>query len=262
MSVSKYFAQQNEPETDDLVDSFINLENYLVSQLNNLNYGPNVEYIYSPLDYASNLHKAFLTKFLLTKKKVLFLGINPGPWGMCQTGIPFGEVNIVRDYLKVDGEVKTPTNYHPQRPVNGLNCHRSEVSGKRLWDLFIELSKGDPYKFFKDCFIYNYFPLALMNKNAKNITPGDLKSEFQKKLQEICDKSLSDIVTLLQTDTIVAIGKYAEKRSIEVVKKFKLNNIKIIQIPHPSPRSVGTAENWKKETLNQLKSYHILQLFK
>jgi len=262
MSVSKYFAQQNEPETDDLVDCFINLENDLVSQLKNLNYGPDVKYIYNPLDYASNLHKIFLKKFLLTSKKVLFLGINPGPWGMCQTGIPFGEVNIVRSYLKIDGEVLTPTNSHPRRPINGLNCNRSEVSGKRLWDLFIELSKDDPYKFFKDCFIHNYFPLALMNKNAKNITPGDLKSEYQKKLQEICDKSLSDIVTLLHTDTIVAIGKYAEKRSNEIVKKFKLNNVKVVLIPHPSPRSVGTAEKWKNETLNQLKSYHILQLFK
>lgn len=84
-------------------------------------------------------------------------------------------MNIVRSYLKVDGEVLTPENCHPQRPVDGLNCHRSEVSGKRLWDLFIELSEGNPYKFFKDCFIHNYFPLALMNKNAKNITPGDLK---------------------------------------------------------------------------------------
>lgn len=54
-----------------------------------------------------------------------------------------------------------------------------------------------------------------------------LQSEYQKKLQEICDKSLSDIVTLLHIDTIVAIGKYAEKRSNEVVKNFKLNNIKV-----------------------------------
>lgn len=262
MSVSKYFSQQNEPETDDLTDCFISLENDLVSQLNNLNYGPNVEYIYSPLDYASNLHKVFLKKFLCTSKKVLFLGINPGPWGMCQTGIPFGEVNIVRSYLRVDGEVLTPTNCHPQRPITGLNCHRSEVSGKRLWDLFIELSEGDPYKFFKDCFIHNYFPLALMNNNAKNITPGDLKSEYQKELQEICDKSLSDILTLFHTEIIVAIGKYAEKRSNEVVKKFRLTNIKVVQIPHPSPRSVGTAEKWKKETLVQLKSYNILQFFK
>jgi len=87
MSVSKYFAQQNEPETNDLVDCFINLENDLVSHLKNLNYGPKVVYIYSPLEYASNLHKIFLKKFLLSTKKVLFLGINPGPWGMCQTGV-------------------------------------------------------------------------------------------------------------------------------------------------------------------------------
>lgn len=262
MSVSKYFSQRNKPETDDLADCFINLENDLVSQLNDLNYGPNIVYIYNPLDYAFNLHKIFLKKFLNANKKVLFLGMNPGPWGMCQTGIPFGEVNIVRSYLRVVGEVLTPTNYHPQRPVTGLDCHRSEVSGKRLWDLFIELSDGDPYKFFKDCFIHNYFPLALMNENAKNITPSDLKSEYQKKLQEICDKSLSDIVTLLHIDTIVAIGKYVEKRSNEVVKNFKLNNIKVVRIPHPSPRSVGTAEKWKNETLVLLKSNNILQLFK
>jgi len=84
-------------------------------------------------------------------------------------------VNIVRNYLKVDGEVLTPKNYHPQRPITGLNCQKSEVSGKRLWDLFIELSKGDPYKFFNNCFIHNYFPLALISENAKNITPADLK---------------------------------------------------------------------------------------
>lgn len=84
-------------------------------------------------------------------------------------------MNIVRSYLKVDGEVFAPENCHPQRPVIGLNCHRCEVSGKRLWDLFIELSKGNPYNFFKHCFIHNYFPLALMKNNAQNITPNELK---------------------------------------------------------------------------------------
>lgn len=89
MSVSKYFAQepqQNKVKTD-LVDEFLRLENDLISQLSSLNYGPDVDYIYNPIQYASNLHKAFLKKFLVTHKKVLFLGINPGPWGMCQTGV-------------------------------------------------------------------------------------------------------------------------------------------------------------------------------
>jgi len=90
MSVSKYFgqtSQQNDTETKYLADDFIRLENDLVSQLNNLNYGPNVLYVYNPLQYASKLHEAFLKKFLFSNKKVLFLGINPGPWGMCQTGV-------------------------------------------------------------------------------------------------------------------------------------------------------------------------------
>jgi len=96
-------------------------------------------------------------------------------------------VNVVRNYLKIDGEILTPEHFHPQRPVNGLNCHRSEVSGKRLWDLLIELSENDPYTFFKNCFIHNYFPLALMDKNAKNITPSDLKVIF---LFQFCFKLL------------------------------------------------------------------------
>lgn len=90
MSVSKYFAhtsQINESETEDLADNFVRLENDLVSQLIKLDYGPDIAYIYNPLEYASNLHTAFLKKYLVTKKKVLFLGINPGPWGMCQTGV-------------------------------------------------------------------------------------------------------------------------------------------------------------------------------
>lgn len=90
MSVSKYFAQTtevNESEIEDLANNYIRLENGLVAQLTNLNYGPDVLYIYNPLHYASQLHKAFVKKFLVTNKKVLFLGINPGPWGMCQTGV-------------------------------------------------------------------------------------------------------------------------------------------------------------------------------
>jgi len=103
MSTSKYFvqtSQQNENEIEKLVNSYIHLENDLVSQLNNLSYGPKVAYVYNPLDYASNLHEAFLKKFLYTNKKVLFLGINPGPWGMCQTGVRKFALNKIRNIIK------------------------------------------------------------------------------------------------------------------------------------------------------------------
>ncbi|XP_050523240.1 single-strand selective monofunctional uracil DNA glycosylase-like isoform X1 [Daktulosphaira vitifoliae] len=261
--LSEYFSKpNNKSNVDEIVYNYLQLENDLQSNLEELNFGPDISYIYKPLTYASDLHKKFVTKFLFSHRNVLFLGMNPGPWGMCQTGIPFGEINAVKNYLQIDGEVNIPQNIHPSRPILGLNCTNKEISGQRFWELINEESDGDPFRFFKHCFIHNYFPFALMNKNAKNITPAELKSDKRKHLENICDESLRSIIELLNVSIIVAIGKYVEKRSLEVVKQFNLCNVKVINIRHPSPRALGTAENWKIETINQLKSNNIIQLFK
>lgn len=42
---------------------------------------------YNPIEYAAELHLAYMQRFLTGHKPVLFLGMNPGPWGMCQTGV-------------------------------------------------------------------------------------------------------------------------------------------------------------------------------
>ncbi len=62
--------------------------------------------------------------------------MNPGPWGMVQSGVPFGEVAAVRDWMKIKSSAKQPKSVHPKRPIEGLSCKRSEVSGRRLWGLF------------------------------------------------------------------------------------------------------------------------------
>lgn len=84
-------------------------------------------------------------------------------------------MNVVRDWLKLEGNIVSPHNEHPSRPVLGFNCTRSEVSGRRFWALAKEISKNDPTVFFKNSFVYNYYPLGLLTKTAKNITPSDLK---------------------------------------------------------------------------------------
>lgn len=201
-------------ETDDstdLAERFIQLEREFVARLAPLFPGgklkskkkdDNVEYVYNPLEYAADLHNQYLKKYCNSPKKLVFLGMNPGPWGMCQTGVrirttrlarintkerkplhvllfsaqvPFGEVNAVKEYLRISGEVQEPKSCHPKRKIEGLNCKRSEVSGKRLWGLIANLSKDDPTVFFKDCFVYNYCPLAFLSNSAKNVTPADLK---------------------------------------------------------------------------------------
>jgi single-strand selective monofunctional uracil DNA glycosylase len=98
-----------------------------------------VAYTYNPLEYAWDRHCDYLKKFGSGTKKVLFLGMNPGPYGMAQTGVPFGEISHVRDWMGISGSVEKPDLEHPKRPITGFNCERSEVSGRRLWGLFSEL---------------------------------------------------------------------------------------------------------------------------
>ncbi|MFM8642089.1 MAG: hypothetical protein ACKOEP_04540, partial [Phycisphaerales bacterium] len=66
-----------------------------------LRFGPPVAFTYHPLDYAWEAHRAFL-RMARPRPAILFVGMNPGPFGMAQTGVPFGEVAAVRDFLGID----------------------------------------------------------------------------------------------------------------------------------------------------------------
>lgn len=46
-----------------------------------------IRYVYNPLVYAKDNYLQFLYKFTNSPKKLMFLGMNPGPWGMMQTGV-------------------------------------------------------------------------------------------------------------------------------------------------------------------------------
>ena len=63
--------------------------------MNGLSFSEPVSYVYNPLEYAWKSHKSYLEKYGEGKGRVLLIGMNPGPWGMAQTGVPFGEVNPI-----------------------------------------------------------------------------------------------------------------------------------------------------------------------
>ena len=137
----------------------------LRQELRGLTFPAPVATTYNPLEYAWDRHCEYLTKFGSGKKKVLFLGMNPGPYGMAQTGVPFGEIPHVRDWMGISGPVGKPDPEHNKRPITGFDCERSEVSGRRLWGLFAELF-GSADEFFKDHFVANFCPLVWMKDTA------------------------------------------------------------------------------------------------
>ena len=67
-----------------------------------LRFAAPVSHVYNPLDYAWRAHAAYLERFARASCRVVFLGMNPGPFGMAQTGVPFGDVTRVRDFLGIE----------------------------------------------------------------------------------------------------------------------------------------------------------------
>ena len=217
---------------------------------NRIHFAAPVEFVYNPLDYAWAAHEAYLTKFASTRKRVLFLGMNPGPFGMAQTGVPFGEVAAVRDWLGIDVPASRPGREHPKRPVEGFACKRSEVSGRRLWGLFAERF-GSAETFSADHFVANYCPLAFMDEGGRNLTPDKLRTDESARLFVACDEHLHKVVGTLKPEWLIGVGDFAEKRA-----RLALGDgaLKFGRILHPSPASPAANRGWAAAATKQLEA--------
>ena len=225
----------------------------LSAACNTLNFGEPVTHVYNPLEYAWAAHEQYISRAASGKKKVVFLGMNPGPFGMAQTGVPFGEIAAVRDWIGIDAPIGKPTKEHPKRPVEGLACTRSEVSGRRLWGLFAErFDSADD--FFNDHFIANHCPLVFMEETGRNRTPDKLPATEAAPLMEICDAHLHSVVEILEPEWLVAVGGFAEKRAETTLGDLK---VRIGRILHPSPASPAANRGWAEQATKQMKTQGI-----
>jgi len=209
--------------------------------------------IYNPLIYAWDLHKQYLLKYVHSQVDTIFLGMNPGPFGMAQNGVPFGEINAVKNFLQLDGQVGKPPFEHPARPVLGMDIKRSEVSGKRLWALFNDRF-GNAQFCFATLTVVNYCPLVFMDRGptGKNITPDKLPKTERIALETICDSYLVDIVALLKPTNFIGVGRYAEKK---MEKLFPPQEGRIVaSILHPSPGNPQANKLWNEKVTDTLVS--------
>jgi len=220
---------------------------------NALRFSEPVTHVYNPLEYAWAAHEQYIRRAASGKKKVVFLGMNPGPFGMAQTGVPFGEITAVRDWISINAPIGKPAKEHPKRPVDGLACTRSEVSGRRLWGLFAERF-GAADEFFNDHFIANHCPLVFMEETGRNRTPDKLPATEAAPLMENCDAHLRTVVEILEPEWLVAVGGFAEKRAELALNGLK---VRIGKILHPSPASPAANRGWAGQATKQLKAQGI-----
>jgi single-strand selective monofunctional uracil DNA glycosylase len=221
--------------------------------LDTLQFGPPTTHVYNPLQYAAEPFAAYCRRYGRGRKEVVLVGMNPGPFGMVQTGIPFGAITAVRDWMMLKGQVGVPQHAHPKRPVTGFACTRTEVSGRRLWDWAAQRF-GSAEQFFARFFVANYCPLAFMEESGKNRTPDALPPGERAPLFAACDSALRKVVQQLRPSWVVGIGAFAEGRCLAALQGLP---VQVGRVLHPSPQSPQANRGWSTAAEAQLRALGI-----
>lgn len=225
----------------------------LSRNVDRLSFGSPVTHVYNPLRYARRTHETFLERYAHRGVDALLLGMNPGPFGMAQTGVPFGEVTAVREWLKIEDRVGKPRIEHERRPIDGFQCTRSEVSGRRFWSWARERF-GTPKRFFKHFFVWNYCPLVFLEEGGRNRTPDKLKVHERKALFALCDEALQEVCNTIEPQRVIGIGRFAQARARAALGEDQ----DIATILHPSPASPAANRGWAPQVEKQLSAMGIL----
>ena len=234
---------------DGTARAIIRASRILAREAQALRFSPPVEYVYNPLLYAREPFERYIERYASGPRRVLLLGMNPGPWGMTQPGVPFGEVSTVREWLSVDGTVGQPDRPHPRVAVTGFSCRRSEVSGRRLWGLLRE-HYVSAAEMSRDLFVGNYCPLMFLDGAGKNVTPDRIAAPDRAPLYALCDRFLLVIVKSLQPRWVTGVGRFAARRAEEALASAPVSaarpgaDVRVATLPHPSPANPAANRDW------------------
>ena len=212
----------------------------LVRAVSRLSFKAPVHTVYNPLEYARPAWDEYCRMFGAAPREILILGLNPGPFGMAQTGVPFGEISAVRDWMGISAPIGRPPIEHPKRPVQGFDCERSEVSGRRLWG-WAQTSFGSAATFFERFFVANYCPLVFMEDSGRNLTPDKLPTAERLPLYQACDQALRATVEYLRPRVVIGLGGVSSTRAAEALTGLSID---IVTAPHPSPANPAANRGW------------------
>jgi single-strand selective monofunctional uracil DNA glycosylase len=249
-------------QSDDSRAALVAAARELSKELSRLSFPAPVAHVYDPHRYAFAPYRQYIERFAGAPKRVVLIGMNPGPFGMMQTGVPFGEVAAVRDWMGIRAPVATPSDSHAKRTIQGFDCPRSEVSGRRLWG-WAAAHFGSAENFFSEWFVLNYCPLALLEESGRNFTPDKLPASLLTEVYAACDRHLAVALTVLSPQWAIGVGGFAEKRIRSVLEGPLMDSglargMRAGTILHPSPASPAANRGWAEAAEKQLKALGIL----
>ena len=223
--------------------SLIQSARRLSDAVDRLRFADPVTHVYNPLRYARRPHERYLRRYGERSGRIVLVGMNPGPHGMAQTGVPFGDPVLVRDWLGVDGPVDRPRAEHPRRPVLGFGSSRREVSGQRVWGWARDRFAA-PEAFFERFFVANYCPLCFLEASGRNRTPDKLRRDERDALERLCDEAVVELIGRLEPRAVLGVGKFAEGRVRSAAEGL---GVQVGGVLHPSPASPRANRGWAEQ---------------
>jgi single-strand selective monofunctional uracil DNA glycosylase len=221
--------------------ALVSIARRLRDDISALRFGGLVGHVYNPLTYAWAPHREYLERYG-REPSVLIVGMNAGYFGMAQTGVPFGDVEMVRDWLGIERPIERPENEHPKRPIVGFSCRRHEVSGQRLWG-WARDTFDTPAHFFSRFFVLNYCPLCFLAEGGANLALDKVPVASRKTLLLACDRALGAAAHALKIRYAIGLGRFAAERVATILGDTAICG----GAPHPSPANARVGQNWANE---------------
>jgi len=236
-------------ETTGIAASLVEAAEALGDAVDRLHFAEPVTHVYNPLRYAMGPYREYVHRYASSPRPVLLLGMNPGPFGMMQTGIPFGEIIHVRDWMGLRAAINPPAHQHPRRPIQGWETARSEVSGRRLWG-WAASRFGSAERFFAQHFVLNFCPLVFLEASGRNRTPDKLPRAEQVALDAHCMRHLVTAIEILQAVVLIGVGGFAADRLRQAAELLGAQagarrDLRVVRILHPSPASPAANRGWE-----------------
>ncbi|XP_073819638.1 uncharacterized protein isoform X2 [Musca autumnalis] len=199
--------------------------------------------IYNPLDYdAAKIHKDYLKRYLKGPKRVLFVTMNPASHGELQTGIPFGHMPTIREYMKLKSTIIDSPVPHPSEDEE----QERENNSIYFWQMIREIFYSQNFflsKFFQQRFVHSFCPLAFIDGEKQFVTLENLPDKtYRKEVTKACVHILEKQLKLLQPDMVIVMGGYVHGN----MQRSKYCKTKLLpQIPNPWSMS-QSMDTWKK----------------
>ena len=186
--------------------------------------------VWNPQLYGLPLYRRFATEHLPTSRgAIVALGLNPGKYGMSQTGIPFTDVTrAARVGIAIEPPGLAPASLRPF-----LKSYRVERSSASVYNL-LDALWGGPAEGWRRLWAVAPCGLLFLEPDGTNVTPADARLARRDDVRELRLRVIRESVEAARPRGVLLLGQ-----DVARVAADALGDVETLVVDHPVARGPG-----------------------